>query len=127
MSTLTGGDLDQAIDDRIRDREAAAYLERHRLPDPGLPTPGTPDHDKMIADERKLRERVAAAEEAEAALLAERQAEEERKRIEWEANAPKRAKAQQALVALDVDLARVEADREKLLRRRREVYEEAHR
>ena len=107
MAVTDQDHLAEAIDQRLAERRTREYLEKHRLPPPPLPQPGSWQHQIMVADEAKRQERVAAAKQAEAEAIAGREAEAERQRAEWEANAPRREKAQRELAELDSELARL--------------------
>lgn len=119
LDDLTDADIEE-LGSRI---QAKRIHDMHRLPDPVPPAPGSWEHDKMLADERKRAARSAA----DAAREAEREAREEHERQEWEANAPKRAKAQAELERVEAQLQPIEEKREELRLRAAELRVEANR
>jgi hypothetical protein len=114
---LTDEEVEE-IDRRLRERR----MRQTTIPaQPSLPQPGSFDHAKMVADERKLAERRADARAREEDEARERAAEEERRRVEWERNAPVRAAAREEFERLERELTEMDAEREKLLEREQEL------
>jgi hypothetical protein len=110
---LTDEEVEE-IDRRLRERR----MQQTTVPaQPSLPQPGSFDHAKMVADERKLAERRSAARAREDEEALKREAERE----EWERNAPARAAAQQELERIERELAMLDVEREKLLARELEL------
>ena len=77
------------------------------------------------SQERKRRERIAAAKAEEERRLRERELRAEQRRQEWEAAAPARAKVELAEVGQEI--AALDAERERLWERARELKQEAER
>ncbi len=113
VADLTDEEVEE-IDRRLRERR----MQQTAVPaQPSLPQPGSFDHAKRVADERRLAERRAAArarEEEEARKLAD---EDERKRQEWRNNATRRAQAKVELEQVESELA----ERERLLSKQSEL------
>jgi len=107
------------VERRLRDRRMRAQLPADPIP----PPPGTWEYEAMVAEERKRQERIAAAKALEAEQIAAREAEEQRRREEWERNRPVRER--EALEQVKRDLAQMDAEREQLIARQREL--EGHR
>jgi hypothetical protein len=103
---------------RVEQRQLDGKLARVMPPSPVLA-----GHEKELADMYQARQRFLRAE---AAAEQERQrrvreAVEERKRREWEANAPKRAAAEAELAKLAPELAAAERRHDDLLEREAEL------
>ncbi len=116
VAELTDKEVEE-IDRRLRERRMQQTVPAQ----PSLPQPGSFDHAKMVTDERKLAERHAAARAREEDEARERAAEEGRRRMEWERNAPARAAALEELEGLERALATMDEEREKLLARGRQL------
>ena len=80
--TMSEQELDALIDQRIAQRQATAYSDGNRLPDPVPPAAGTWAHDVMLTQERKRQERIAAAEAEERRQARAREEAAERRRQE---------------------------------------------
>ncbi|MGA8725383.1 MAG: hypothetical protein WB565_10075 [Acidimicrobiales bacterium] len=94
------------------------------LPPRPLPQPGSWQHEKMLADERKREEAHLAREAKEARLTREREELEEWRIACWEANRPEREAARGELTVLEGEIS-VLRDKLSLLTDRRSALLEA--
>lgn len=123
VDELSERELDQLNTRLQRRREGEAV----RSIDPGLRPMSQFEREKAEHDERQRQERIAAAKAEEDRQRAEREAEERRRREEYERNAPQRRKAEGELAKLTPKLAALDAEREGVARRVRELQEIASR
>jgi hypothetical protein len=119
-----GSFTDEQVAELTRRQREASYMQQ--ASPPMLPLAGW---EKELADAQAeaLERRRAAASAEEERLQAERDGEAERQRREWEANAPKRERAKRELNQVEEELAKVNAQRDELLARSRELHETASR